>query len=120
MGKKQTNDSSRSGTAGGSSGHGDRDHSPREQDAGAPNPSDLLPPLDERQLSVLHLVGREWDRVSGDPAAWREALPVDLALGSYPDPMEIRPTRFGRFVRVSLQRGQLPAVEATSAAEVPP
>ena len=120
MGKKHPNDSFRSGTTGGSSGRGDRDHYPREQDAGAPNPSDLLPPLDERQLSVLHLVGREWDRVSGDPAVWREALPVDPALGSYPDPTEIRPTRFGRFVRVSLQSGQLPAVEATSAAEVSP
>ncbi len=117
-GKKQTHDSSRSSTAGESSGRGDQ---PRhEQDAGPPTPSDLLPALDERQLSVLRRVGREWDRVSGDPKVWRQALPVDPDLGSYPAPTEIQPTRLLRFVHVSIQTGQPPEVEATRAAEVPP
>ncbi|HEX4715789.1 MAG TPA: APC family permease, partial [Ktedonobacteraceae bacterium] len=43
---------------------------------------------------------------------------VDPSLGSYPEFADIRPTRFGRFVRVSLQE-ELPAVEAMSAAEIP-
>jgi hypothetical protein len=46
-------------------------------------------------------------------------LPVVPNVGSYPAPIDIQPTRLGRFVRVSLQTGQPPAVEATSAAEVP-
>lgn len=105
MGKKHPNDSFRSGTAAGSSERGDPDHSPREQDAGAPTPSALLPTLDERQLSVLRRIGRVWGRVCDDPEVWREALPVDPALGSFPDPTKIQPTRFGRFVRVSLRTG---------------
>jgi amino acid transporter len=90
-----------------------------EQYSGAPNPDASLPKLDQRQLEVLHRVGREWDRVCGDPEAWRRALPVDPDLGSYPDPTEIRPTRFGRFVPVAGQHGRLPAIEATSEAETP-
>jgi amino acid transporter len=98
----------------------DRDRQADDQAAGAPSPDALLPALDERQLSVLRQVGREWDRVSGDPQAWRRALPVDPDLGSYPDASEIRPTRFGRFVPVAGRDGQLPAVEATSEAEALP
>jgi amino acid transporter len=122
MGKEYTNDSFRSGTTGGSDGcgnRGERDPRHSEQEASAPTPSELLPALDERHLSALHRVGREWGRVSGNPEVWRDALPVDPSLGSYPDLAEIRPSRFGRFVRVSLQ-SELPTVEATSAAEVPP
>jgi hypothetical protein len=52
--------------------------------AGAPSPDALLPALDERQLAILREVGREWDRLAGDPQAWQRALPVDPDLGSYP------------------------------------
>jgi amino acid transporter len=62
-------------------------------------------------------VGREWERVCGDREAWRRALPVDPELGSYP--AEIHPTRFGRFVPVAGQHGELPALEATNEAEAP-
>jgi len=88
-----------------------------EQYSGAPSPDAVLPKLDDQQLAVLRRVGREWDRVCGDPAVWRRALPVDPDLGSYPT--EIRPTRFGRFVPVAGVDGQLPALEATDEAEAP-
>ena len=88
-----------------------------EQGPAPPSPDALLVPLDERQLNVLRRVGREWGRVCGNPDAWRRALPVDPNLGSFPDPTDIRPTRFGRFVPV--QSAPLPEVEATGAAEVP-
>jgi amino acid transporter len=100
--------------------HGGGEGRADEQYSGAPNPDASLPKLDGRQLEVLHRVGREWDRVCGDPEAWRRALPVDPDLGSYPDPTEIRPTRFGRFVPVAGQHGRLPTIEATSEAETPP
>ena len=88
-----------------------------QQYSGAPNPEALLPKLDQNELRVLRRVGREWDRVCGDPDVWRRALPVDPDLGSYP--AEIRPTRFGRFVPVAGVDGQLPALEATNKAEAP-
>ncbi len=90
-----------------------------ERDVGAPGPSAMLPTLDEEQLRVLRRVGREWDRVSGDPGLWRRALPVDPDLGSYPAPGEIRPARFGRFVPITPPGGRPPAVEAAGEAEVP-
>ena len=74
-------------------------------------------PLDERQLQPLRRVGREWERVCGDPEVLRRALPVDPNLGSYPT--EIQPTRFGRFVLVEGEAGQLPALEATTDSEAP-
>jgi hypothetical protein len=120
MGKKHTGGHLLSRATGGSSGRGGRDQDACAQDASAPDPSALLPTLDEHQLSVLRRVGREWDRVSGDPKVWRDALPVDPTLGSYRDPAEIRPTRLGRFVRVSMRAGQPSEVEATSAADVTP
>jgi amino acid transporter len=86
------------------------------QYAGAPNPDALLPQLDEGQLEALRQVGQEWRQVCGDPQRWRRALPVDPDLGTYPEPAEIRPTRFGRFVRVAW-RSEL---EATGIAEAPP
>ncbi|WSC03357.1 APC family permease [Streptomyces scopuliridis] len=49
---------------------------------------------------MLRLVGREWGRVSAAPDAWRRALPVDPDTGSYPEPAQIVPARFGRFVQV--------------------
>jgi amino acid transporter len=88
-----------------------------EQYSGAPNPEALLPKLDQDQLRVLRRVGREWDRVCGEPEVWRRALPVDPNLGTYP--AEIYPTRFGRFVPVAGRDGQLPALEATNRAEAP-
>jgi len=105
------------GTRGATNG-GDRDDRHGEQGPGAPSPDALLATLDESQLGVLRRVGREWGRVCGPPDVWRRALPVDPSLGSFPDPTDIRPTRFGRFVRV--QSGPLPEVEATDAAEVVP
>nr|WP_037726736.1 APC family permease [Streptomyces scopuliridis] len=50
---------------------------------------------------MLRLVGREWGRVSAAPDAWRRALPVDPDTGSYPEPAQIVPARFGRFVQVA-------------------
>src|SRR5271167_4461668 len=91
-----------------------------QQYSGAPNPDVQLPTLDQRQLNVLRRVGREWDRVCGEPELWRRALPVDPDLGSYPEAALIRPTRFGRFVPVAGQHGQLPAIQATSEAETSP
>lgn len=88
-----------------------------EQYSGAPDPQALLPSLNEIQLAVLRGVGREWGRVCSDPDVWRRALPVDPDLGSYPT--EIRPTRFGRFVRVAGEAGALPALEVTGDSEAP-
>jgi len=85
----------------------------------APNPDAQLPQLDAQQLSVLRRVGREWGRVCRDPGVWRRALPVDPDLGSYPDPADIRPTRFGRFVPVSAQGGALAATELASQEDEP-
>jgi amino acid transporter len=53
------------------------------------------------------------------PQVWREALPVDPALGEYPKDSDFRPARFTRVVAVSGRDGQLPAIETTSAAETP-
>jgi hypothetical protein len=100
-----------------SGGGGPRDPSGSEQYSGAPNPDALLPRLDERQRQLLRRVGHEWDRVCGEPEVWRRALPVDPNLGSYPS--EILPTRFGRFVPVAGQDGQLAALEATGDSEAP-
>ncbi|MGW2054156.1 APC family permease [Streptomyces sp. NPDC001840] len=55
---------------------------------------------DARQSMLLRQVGREWGRVSAARDAWRAALPVDPDVGSYPDPAQIVPARFGRFVQV--------------------
>jgi len=54
--------------------------------AGTPRPDAILPVLDKNQLAALGGVGREWDRVSANPQVWRQALPVDPALGEYPAP----------------------------------
>lgn len=59
-----------------------------------------MPKLDAEQSMMLRLVGREWGRVSAAPDAWRRALPVDPDTGSYPEPAQIVPARFGRFVQV--------------------
>jgi amino acid transporter len=120
MRKQHTNDSSHTGSTNRSSGRGKQDQPDSEQGGGAPNPSAMLPALDERQISALRRVGREWGQVCGDPKVWRDALPVDPSLGSYPAPSEIQPMRFERFVSVSLRRDQPAAVEATSTAEVLP
>src|SRR5258708_1315105 len=49
----------------------DSDRLADDQAAGAPSPDALLPALDDRQLRLLHRVGREWDHVTGDPQVWR-------------------------------------------------
>src|SRR5258708_4424539 len=98
----------------------DSDRQADDQAAGAPSPDALLPALDDRQLRLLHQVGREWDHVTGDPQVWRCALPLDPDLGSYPDAADIRPTRFGRFVNVAGRGGRLPVIEVSSEAETLP
>ncbi len=99
-------------------GDGER-HDERNADDGpaAPSPDALLAKLDERQLGVLRVVGREWGEVCGDPEVWRRALPVDPSFASYPDPTDIRPTRFGRFVPV--QSGRPAQGGATVEAQLP-
>jgi amino acid transporter len=87
-----------------------------EQLAGPPSPDATLVSLDESQLRALREVGHQWSQVCADPHVWRRALPVDPNLGSFPDPKEVRPTRFGRFVQV--QSAPTPEVEATPQAEV--
>ncbi len=87
-------------------------------DLHAPSPDEPLVRLDERQLGVLRRVGHEWGQVCGNPDVWRRALPIDPSHAAYPDSTEIRPTRFGRFVKV--QSGDPPAVETTSAAGAEP
>ena len=86
-----------------------------ERDAGAPSPDASLVKLDQGELDVLRRVGREWGRVCGEPEVWRRALPVDPGLGGYPDPTDIQPTRFGRFVPVQSE----PSPEAETGSEAP-
>ncbi|HTR94554.1 MAG TPA: APC family permease [Trebonia sp.] len=88
--------------------------------AGTPQPDAIVPALNKDQLAVLGEVGREWDRVSASPQAWRQALPIDPALGEYPTASEFRPARFTRFVPVSGRDGQLPPIETTRASEQAP
>jgi len=85
--------------------------------AGTPSPDAPLPRLDDDQLHALRRLGQEWQRVSGDPEAWRRALPVDPNVGSYPDPGQLRPLHFVRFVPVAARGRRVPAVEATDEAE---
>jgi hypothetical protein len=85
-----------------------------------PRPDALIPALDEDQLAAVRQVGREWDRVSADPQAWRQALQVDPSLGEYPEAGEVRPGRFTRFVPVTGRDGQLPPIQTTSVSETPP
>src|SRR5258708_38967659 len=73
--------------------------------------------LDAGQLAALREVGREWDRVPASPQAWREALPVDPALGEYPDASEFRPARLTKLAPVAGRDGQLPPIETPRAAE---
>jgi amino acid transporter len=95
---------------------GTRDHA-------APSPSEMTITLDDRQLGVLRRVGHEWGRVCADPEVWRRALPVDPNAVNFPDPADVQPARFGRFVRVSTPngpRGQQAEVEATGETATPP
>jgi amino acid transporter len=88
------------------------------KEAGAPSPDAPLVALDDRQLAILRRVGREWGKVCGNPDVWRRALPVDPDLGSFPDPTDVRPSRFGRFVPVQSERA--PELRASGGAEVVP
>jgi amino acid transporter len=101
-------------------GAADRSPSGDAQDyAGTPRPDAIYPQLDADQLAALREVGREWDRVSASPQAWRQALPVDPSLGEYPDASEFRPARLTKFAPVAGQNGQLPQIVTTRAAEEP-
>ena len=86
---------------------------------GSPRPDALIPALDEAQAAALRAVGREWDKVSADPRVWREALPVDPALGGQAEEREFRPARFTRVVSVADRDGdgQLRPIETTSVSE---
>lgn len=80
---------------------GDEGRGGQDQDQGDASHAPLsVPKLDAEQSVMLRLVGREWGRVSAAPDAWRRALPVDPDTGSYPEPAQIVPARFGRFVQV--------------------
>ena len=73
-----------------------QEHDADGQDyAGTPRPDAIVPALDQGQLEVLGEVGREWERVSAGPQVWRQALPVDPALGESGSPTGRRsgPTR---------------------------
>src|SRR5271166_4045496 len=86
---------------------------------GSPRPDAVIPALDEGQLAALRAVGREWDKVSADPQVWRQALPVDPAVGAYAEEGEFRPARFTRVVSVAARDGQLRPIETTRASETP-
>ncbi len=86
---------------------------------GTPRPDALIPALDQGQLAALREIGREWDRVSADRQVWRQALPADPPLGEYPEPSEVRPALFTRFVPVAGRDGQLPPIQTTSVSELP-
>ncbi len=91
----------------------------RGKDPGGTSPAPLsVPELDAEQSTMLRLVGREWERVSATPDAWRRALPVDPDTGSYPEPAQIVPARFGRFVQVPVLSA--PPSEATDSEIVTP
>ncbi|MEU3017030.1 APC family permease [Nocardiopsis sp. NPDC007018] len=73
----------------------------QESAARPPDPSDPLPDLTPDQLETLHQVGDQWSRVTRPPREWRDALPVDPNVGSYPARHQIHPPRYERFVTVS-------------------
>jgi hypothetical protein len=74
-----------------------------DDSSGSPRPDAVIPALDETQAAALRAVGSEWDKVSADPQAWREALPVDPAVGAYTGQGAFRPARFTRVVSVAGQ-----------------
>src|SRR5258708_14201694 len=98
----------------------DSDRQADDQAAGAPSPDALLPALDDRQLRLLHQVGREWDHVTGDPQVWRCALPLAPDLGRYPDAADLPPPRFGRFVNLARRGGRRPRIQGSRGAANPP
>jgi hypothetical protein len=67
-----------------------------EDYAGTPRPDAVMAALDEGQLAALREIGREWDQLTADPQVWREALPVDPALGGYPKDSDFRHTHHQR------------------------
>ena len=86
---------------------------------GSPRPDAMISPMDDGQIAALRAVGREWDKVSAGPQAWREALPVDPAIGAYAGEGEFRPARFTRVASVARRDGQLRPIETTSVSETP-
>ncbi|MBV7668427.1 APC family permease [Streptomyces halstedii] len=67
---------------------------------GPPGPDALLPGLGQEQLGSLDKIGRAWGQVSAPPEVWRDALPVDPNLGTFPPPTEIRAARAGRVLPI--------------------
>jgi amino acid transporter len=94
---------------------GVRDREQPGNDAGDPSPSDELPALDRQQVDVLRQVGRHWARAVGDRERWRRALPLEAGTVRYPS--ELRPGRFGRFVRIGVQDGRPSEVAAVEEPE---
>lgn len=72
-----------------------------EDHGGSPRPDAILPALDEGQLADLRAVGREWEKVTAEPRLWREALPVDPAVGAYTGNAAFQPARFTRVVSMA-------------------
>ncbi|MDQ2898063.1 MAG: hypothetical protein M3Y09_20940 [Actinomycetota bacterium] len=58
--------------------------------------SSLLPKLDDRELSRLRAVGRQWHGSVEDRVSWERALPVDPKLSYESEPG----ARQGRFVQI--------------------
>lgn len=79
---------------------------------GAAGGAVIMPRLDAEQSGLLRRVGEEWGRVSAPPEAWRRVLPVDPDVGSYPEPGQIVPARFGRVVSVPTLSGGPTTAEA--------
>ena len=86
---------------------------------GSPRPDAMIRAMDEGQIAALRAVGREWDKVSAGPQAWREALPVDPAIGAYAGEGEFRPARFTRVVSMARRDGQPRPIETTSVSGTP-
>ncbi len=104
---------------GGQNRDGTRAGGSADDKGGSPRPDAVIPALDEGQIAALRAVGREWGKVSAGPQVWRQALPVDPAVGAYAEQGEFRPARFTRVVSVAARDGQVRPIETTRVSETP-
>jgi amino acid transporter len=104
---------------GGQNRDGTRAGGSADDKGGSPRPDAVIPALDEGQIAAVRAVGREWGKVSADPQVWRQALPVDPAVGAYAEEGEFRPARFTRVVSFAGPDGQVRPIETTSVSETP-
>ena len=72
------------------------EHGPDGDRETAVSGSSVLPQLDDRELSGLRAVGRQWQGSVQDRASWERALPVDPKLSYESGPG----ARRGRFVQI--------------------